>query len=1162
MDGLRSPEGSTYGEDSHRTLDYLGLDNDSPIGGFGPFSEQNGGGGELSSLAGGGGGGGAGTRSLGRSSSLSSTAPLMQRLGSTGSLRPSAFSAFGHQQQQQQQQQTRMRSNTVATFSRPGLGSLNGLPTSTTTTSSLFSSSTPVTPGAGGEMYEDPYLQETGSSYHRSTNSDDSTRLLYSTTAQEDPTSSSSVAPSASFSPTSSRTRAATIGILDDSREVFMRRRAGTATGVTPHASALAGSGSGLGYEGQQASEYPGGAASVMARGMRGLSISQDDAATWTTSSRPLTPDTSTNTHANSSSSITAVPGAVSLTPPIQQPTRSLWVGNLDPRTSPAELQAVFAPYGAIESLRLIPEKECGFINFVSVQDAIHAKEDVLNRLGGQLTKTSGMVRIGFGKDAALAGPASSLAHMRTAAGPVVVGSQAPGGNGVGEMSLQTAPTRALWIGSIPASTTPNHLLAIFSPFGPIESARVLTHKSCGFINFERLDDAVSARKTLNGREILGAEVGAVRIGFAKVPTKIINGPFGDSTNTTLNGAPPSNGIGSLPATYHALQQLNGVGGVSVERQVADGALQDYRSNLVMGMVANGQYASAGVLQANGVAASEGDESPIETVKATINETQLLMRELSGEGPLTEVHVQAVAEPRPPVTYYTSIPLHAMNDPRLSRRYSSADAPRLREIRKRLDSQISVEEVDSIAYDLLEECVALSSDYIGNTLIQKIFERASLEARMALLERIAPHLAAIGTHKNGTWAIQKIISSVQSTEEFAIIEQNLAPFTPPLLLNDFGNYVVQGALRFGTPTNDFIFDAMVDRCWEIGSGRFGARSTRQTLENPLSSALNIKRVAIAIILNSIPLATSSNGALLVTWLLDTSNLPGRYRLLAPRFSPHLAHLCTHKLASSAVLKIINQRVDPAASRMLLDAIFAPESKTLEDILGDQIHGTACITKIINSSFVDQTERDSMAERVRTTLLALRVSAVPAYRKLVEELGMTYQGAPSASPPFGSAPNFQPQQQQQQQAPHQQQWMQQQYPGVGAYPPPPMPYGDYQAYGMGYNTPSFQPPYSQSAPSYPYYQASPQASAYPYTGSPYLSASPAPPLGPGGNTSPHLSPAPPLFSPPSYDFSPFSPLGSPSGGSNPYNFRSTSFSNSSDAGGGYYDSPQASRPSQQ
>ena len=86
-------------------------------------------------------------------------------------------------------------------------------------------------------------------------------------------------------------------------------------------------------------------------------------------------------------------------------------------------------------------------------------------------------------------------------------------------------------------------------------------------------------------------------------------------------------------------------------------------------------------------------------------------------------------------------------------------------------------------------------------------------------------------------------------------------------------------------------------------------------------------------LNSIPLATSANGALLVTWLLDTSNLPGRYRLLAPRFAPHLAHLCTHKLASISVLKVVNQRVDPNASRIILDTLFDPETKTLEEVLG-------------------------------------------------------------------------------------------------------------------------------------------------------------------------------------------------------------------------------------
>ncbi|KAF8944181.1 hypothetical protein BGZ46_006328, partial [Entomortierella lignicola] len=71
-------------------------------------------------------------------------------------------------------------------------------------------------------------------------------------------------------------------------------------------------------------------------------------------------------------------------------------------------------------------------------------------------------------------------------------------------------------IGNIPSSTTPTTLHAMFAHFGAIESARVLTHKSCGFINFESMDDAVVAKKVMHGQEIFGPGTGAVRIGFAK----------------------------------------------------------------------------------------------------------------------------------------------------------------------------------------------------------------------------------------------------------------------------------------------------------------------------------------------------------------------------------------------------------------------------------------------------------------------------------------------------------------------------------------------------------------------------------------------------------------------------------------------------------------------
>lgn len=56
-------------------------------------------------------------------------------------------------------------------------------------------------------------------------------------------------------------------------------------------------------------------------------------------------------------------------------------------------------------------------------------------------------------------------------------------------------------------------------------------------------------------------------------------------------------------------------------------------------------------------------------------------------------------------------------------------------------------------------------DYIGNTVVQRFFEKCSDEVKTAMLKSVAPHLAALGVHKNGTWAAQKIIDSVSTPEQ-------------------------------------------------------------------------------------------------------------------------------------------------------------------------------------------------------------------------------------------------------------------------------------------------------------------------------------------------------------------------------------------------------------
>lgn len=657
-----------------------------------------------------------------------------------------------------------------------------------------------------------------------------------------------------------------------------------------------------------------------------------------------------------------------------QVPTRSLWIGNLDVNATSESLLKVFAPYGSIESLRMLPEKTCAFVNFMDKSDAIRARDDVLNRMGGQVSELSetAPVRIGFGKiDSAPSGPtASAIAApppgLVFTNGSISITQQPPSAGGIVPSTgadpndQSSLPTRALWIGSIPSTTSSTTLLQIFSPFGPVESARVLTHKSCGFINFERLDSAISARNALNGRDILGSDVGPIRIGFARVPTKspVIGGPEIEQASPQKLG--------------EGLNTVRGAAGVSTEHQLSaeGGGVENYRSQLVLDLVKAGVHEQ--VLERG--LAQDG----------AVSEQQMIMQVLSGGRREEESDVRAAADMRPPVNYYTSIPV--IGDRQNMRRF---DVARLREIRKRLDSgAASQEDVDAIATDLLEDCADLSSDYIGNTIIQKLFERADPSLRRAMLERVAPHLAVIGIHKNGTWAAQKIIECSQSDEERALIVSNLRPFAPPLMCDSLGNYVCAGTLRFGAPHNDYVYDAMIDRMWDIAQNRFGARCMRTCLESPHTSLYQKKRIATSIILNSIPLATNPNGALLLTWLVEQSNLPGRYGLLANRFAPHVAHLCTHKLASLTVLRIINQTTEPDAATTLLSTIFhSPQDTILTEILSDASNGSQVIGKILAVSTLSKDERPALLEAVRRVIPNIKAAGTPPYRRLLEEVGL-------------------------------------------------------------------------------------------------------------------------------------------------------------------------------
>lgn len=82
-------------------------------------------------------------------------------------------------------------------------------------------------------------------------------------------------------------------------------------------------------------------------------------------------------------------------------------------------------------------------------------------------------------------------------------------------------PSRALWLGNINPSVSVPELIEIFSQYGHVESARILSDKECAFVNFSNVESAVKAKNDFETR--LGSMLAGtpVRVGFGKADVNV-----------------------------------------------------------------------------------------------------------------------------------------------------------------------------------------------------------------------------------------------------------------------------------------------------------------------------------------------------------------------------------------------------------------------------------------------------------------------------------------------------------------------------------------------------------------------------------------------------------------------------------------------------------------
>lgn len=162
---------------------------------------------------------------------------------------------------------------------------------------------------------------------------------------------------------------------------------------------------------------------------------------------------------------------------------RTVYLGNIHPETTIEEICNVVRG-GLLHHIRYIPDKHICFVTFIDPTSA--ASFYALSNLQGLMIHNR-RLKIGWGKHSGALPPAIALA-------------------------VSGGASRNVYIGNLDESWTEDRLRQDFSEYGEIELVNTLREKSCAFVNFTNIQNAIKAIEAVRGRD----EYKRFKINFGK----------------------------------------------------------------------------------------------------------------------------------------------------------------------------------------------------------------------------------------------------------------------------------------------------------------------------------------------------------------------------------------------------------------------------------------------------------------------------------------------------------------------------------------------------------------------------------------------------------------------------------------------------------------------
>ncbi|KAM1114741.1 hypothetical protein ACFX19_005570 [Malus domestica] len=271
-------------------------------------------------------------------------------------------------------------------------------------------------------------------------------------------------------------------------------------------------------------------------------------------------------------------------------------------------------------------------------------------------------------------------------------------------------------------------------------------------------------------------------------------------------------------------------------------------------------------------------------------------------------------------------------------------------------SEGTPKDVENIFFEIIDHIVELMTDPFGNYLIQKLLEVCDEDQQMQILHSITKkpgELVRISCDMHGTRAVQKVIETLKTPEQFSMVVSSLKPGIVMLIKNTNGNHVAQRCLQYLTREyREFLFVAATTNCVELATDRHGCCVLQKCLSH--SDAEQRNRLICKITSNALILSQDPFGNYVVQFVFELQ-LPWATLDILDQLERNYGDLSVQKYSSNVVEKSLKYACEERRIRIIQELIENPRlDQVMQDPYGNYVVQAALSQSkgILHSKLVD------------------------------------------------------------------------------------------------------------------------------------------------------------------------------------------------------------------